>query len=59
MIAFISFLIAFYIVSSLVFVQLMVENTATEFFTSGPAAVLFHIIFLPEAIVYWIYRLFN
>jgi hypothetical protein len=60
MIALIAFLIAFYIVTFLVFTQLMVENTAEELFaTNIVLAIFMHIVFLPEAIGYWIYRAFK
>lgn len=60
MIALIAFLIAFYFVTFLVFVQLMVEHTAEELFaTNIILAILMHIAFLPEAIGYWIYRAFK
>ena len=55
-----SFLIAFYIATFLVFTQLMVENTAEELFaTNIVLAIFMHIVFLPEAIGYWIYRAFK
>lgn len=71
MIVFISCILAFYIVTLFVFIQMIVTSTVGELFNPSEMAdancvdtvfatiivVVNHIAFLPEALCYWIYRL--
>jgi hypothetical protein len=71
MIVFTSCILAFYIVTLFVFIQMIVTSTVGELFnpyemadancvdmiTATILVVINHIAFLPEAICYWIYKL--